>query len=144
MGQGLLTGKVTHADQVQPGRQRSRLFSNKRPQQRHGEPGLEEETFASIRKMAWIAQQINQPLANVALSWAREQPGVTSLLMGARTADQLERNLESVKLDLVSAQIAATFAAFAEFECYICRLLLLFFASFSPFLWLDSLAQFFL
>jgi myo-inositol catabolism protein IolS len=39
MGQGLLTGKVMSADEVQPGRQRSRLFSNKRPQQRHGEPG---------------------------------------------------------------------------------------------------------
>lgn len=101
MGQGLLTGKVTHADQVQPGRQRSRLFSNKRPQQRHGEPGLEEETFASIRKMSWIADQISQPLANVALAWAREQRGVTSLLMGARTADQLTRNLGSVKLELV-------------------------------------------
>lgn len=39
MGQGLLTGKVLSADEVQPGRQRSRLFSSKRPQQRHGEPG---------------------------------------------------------------------------------------------------------
>jgi aryl-alcohol dehydrogenase-like predicted oxidoreductase len=100
MGQGLLTGKVKHADDVQPGRQRSRLFSNKRPQQRHGEPGLEDETFASIRKMAWIAEQIGEPLATVSLAWAREQPGITSLLMGARNSGQLLRNLESVKLTL--------------------------------------------
>ena len=40
------------------GRQRSRLFSNKRPQQRHGEPGLEDETFAAIRKMAWISEKV--------------------------------------------------------------------------------------
>ena len=55
MGQGLLTGKVLHADDVQPGRQRSRLFSNKRPQQRHGEAGLEDETFACINKIRWYA-----------------------------------------------------------------------------------------
>lgn len=125
MGQGLLTGKVMSADEVQPGRQRSRLFSNRRPQQRHGEPGaqalhnqiigvldvaetallrgvlaippgLEDETFAAIRKMAWISKQIGEPMANVSLSWAREMPGITSLLMGARNQSQLERNLASL------------------------------------------------
>ena len=100
MGQGLLTGKVSSADEVQPGRQRSRLFSNKRPQQRHGEPGLEDETFAAIRKMKWVSDKLEEPMANVSLAWAREMPGITSLLMGARTQSQLERNLTSLQLSL--------------------------------------------
>ena len=50
--------------------------------------------------MAWIAEQIGEPLATVSLAWAREQPGITSLLMGARNSGQLLRNLESVKLTL--------------------------------------------
>ena len=36
----------------------------------------------------------------MALAWARERPGVTSLLMGARTPEQLRRNLGSLKLQL--------------------------------------------
>ena len=43
LGQGLLAGKFASPDDVPPGRARTRLFSNKRPQQRHGEPGLEGE-----------------------------------------------------------------------------------------------------
>eukprot|EP01043_Picozoa_sp_COSAG02_P054881 COSAG02_NODE_6284_length_3679_cov_1.991620_4_plen_66_part_00 len=35
-------------------------------------------------------------MANVSLSWAREMPGITSLLMGARNQSQLERNLASL------------------------------------------------
>lgn len=38
--QGLLAGKFASADDVPPGRARTRLFSNKRPQQRHGEAGV--------------------------------------------------------------------------------------------------------
>lgn len=100
LGQALLTGKVSHADEVVPGRARSRLFSNKRPQQRHGEPGLEEEAFSTIAKVRWISEKLDQPMANVALAWARERPGVSSLLMGARNTNQLERNLTSLDLQL--------------------------------------------
>lgn len=106
MGQGLLTGKVASADDVQPGRARSRLFSNKRPQQRHGEAGLEEETFCAIAKIRGVAEGLGQPMANVALAWAREQAGVASLLMGARTQAQLERNITSLALTLEPAVVA--------------------------------------
>lgn len=58
--------------------------------------GLEDETFAAIRKMAWISEKLDEPMANVALSWARDMPGITSLLMGARNQSQLERNLASL------------------------------------------------
>ena len=49
----LLVGKYESADDVPPGRARSRLFCGSgpraRPQQRHGEPGLEVEMFDAIR-----------------------------------------------------------------------------------------------
>ena len=48
MGQGLLTGKVDRADDVQPGRQRSRLFSNKRPQQRHVRARVERDLRPAV------------------------------------------------------------------------------------------------
>lgn len=100
VAQGLLTGKYTDADQVLPGRARSRLFSKKRPQQRHEEEGLEEETFAAIKKMGWIAKQLGQPLQNVALARLLRRKGVASVLMGARNPEQLKSNLECLSLEL--------------------------------------------
>ena len=47
-----------------------------------------------------MARQLGEPLANVSLAWARDRPGVTSLLMGARTPAQLQHNLESLQLTL--------------------------------------------
>jgi len=41
LAQGLLTGKFRSADDVPPGRARTRLFSSRRPEARHGEPGAE-------------------------------------------------------------------------------------------------------
>lgn len=100
VAQGLLTGKYKHADEVLAGRARSRLFSSKRPQQRHGEAGLEEETFRAIRKMKWIADKMGQPLQTVALAWLLRRSGVTSVLMGARNPEQLRSNLSCLKVEL--------------------------------------------
>merc|ERR1712217_430388 len=100
VAQGLLTGKYSSADEVPAGRARSRLFSSKRPQQRHGEAGLEEETFRALRKMKWIAEQLKQPLQNVSLAWLLKQRGVTSLCMGARNPEQLQGNLECLQIEL--------------------------------------------
>jgi aryl-alcohol dehydrogenase-like predicted oxidoreductase len=114
MGQGLLTGKYATADDVPAGRQRTRLFSSARPQQRHGEVGLEAETFEALKKFNWIAAQLGEPVANVSLAWAREKPGVTSLLMGARNPDQLRRNLESLRLTLAPEVVGLLDDAGAE------------------------------
>jgi aryl-alcohol dehydrogenase-like predicted oxidoreductase len=60
-----------------------------------------------------VAKQINRPPAQVALNWALTQPGITSTIIGASKAAQLEDNLRSSefaipaelrrKLDEVSA-----------------------------------------
>eukprot|EP01051_Picozoa_sp_SAG22_P003945 SAG22_NODE_202_length_15324_cov_7.802627_7_plen_356_part_00 len=65
MGQALLADKFKAADDVPPGRARSRLFSSARPQQRHGEPGLEKETFMCIDKIRIVSKGLEQPMANV-------------------------------------------------------------------------------
>jgi len=112
MGQGLLTGKYQHADNVPAGRQRSRLFCGSgqgaRPQQRHGEPGFEKETFAAIDKFRWIAEHLipAAKLEHVALAWLRQQPAVKSVLMGARNPAQLKGNLQCLDLTLQPTEVA--------------------------------------
>jgi aryl-alcohol dehydrogenase-like predicted oxidoreductase len=47
-----------------------------------------------------IADRIGRPMAHVALAWLLSRPGVASLLVGARSAGQLEANLGAADLDL--------------------------------------------
>ncbi|MBX7256126.1 MAG: aldo/keto reductase, partial [Candidatus Hydrogenedentes bacterium] len=100
--QGLLAGRWDSADDMPIPRRRSRHFSGAREGTRHGEPGCEELTFQTLAKIRAVADGLGQPMANVALAWLMAQPGVTSVIVGARRPDQLARNLKSVELTLSS------------------------------------------
>lgn len=98
--QGLLTGKFSCADDVPEGRARSRLFSKDRPQSRHSEPGCEEEVFRALFKIQKICDNIGRPMGEVALAWLLAQPGVTSVIAGARNAEQARANALAADLQL--------------------------------------------
>lgn len=112
LAQGLLTGKFTSADEVPDGRARTRLFSTERAQAQHGEPGAEAETFDAIARIKALAASIDQPMSHVALAWLLYQPGVTSVLAGARTPEQLLDNARAAEvalsLDMLAALAEAT------------------------------------
>ena len=69
LAQGLLAGKFFDPDSVPEGRARTRWFSSDRPQTRHGEPGEEERTFATLEKIQEISDGLHQPMARLALDW---------------------------------------------------------------------------
>jgi len=98
--QGLLTGKFASPDEVPDGRGRSRLFSKDRPLSRHSEPGCETETFEAIDRVREICESIGQPMGQVALAWLLAQEGVTSVIAGARNADQAAENAKAGDLAL--------------------------------------------
>jgi aryl-alcohol dehydrogenase-like predicted oxidoreductase len=100
LAQGLLTGRYTNADQVPPERARTRHFAATRPQSRHGEPGLESETFEAVRKVKQICEELGLPMADVALAWLLHQPTVTSVLAGASRPDQIVQNAKAAKIKL--------------------------------------------
>jgi len=100
LAQGLLTGKFSSADEVPEGRARTRLFSKDRPFARHSEEGCEAETFGTIDKIRLICTKIDRPMAHVALAWALRQPGVVSVLAGARSPDQIRQNAQAAALQL--------------------------------------------
>jgi myo-inositol catabolism protein IolS len=100
LAQGLLTGKFGSPDEVPAGRARTRHFSKARPQVRHGEAGCEAETFAAIEKIRHVCDEIRQPMAQVALAWLLHQPGVTSVIAGARTPDQIRQTAQAADLEL--------------------------------------------
>jgi aryl-alcohol dehydrogenase-like predicted oxidoreductase len=46
-------------------------------------------------------------MAEVALAWVTDRPGVTSTILGCRTTEQLEANLRAADLHLDPEEIAA-------------------------------------
>jgi myo-inositol catabolism protein IolS len=100
LAQGLLTGKFSSPDEVPAGRTRIRLFSSERPDSRHGEAGCEAEVFAAIDQIRTICEEIGQPMATVALAWLLHQPGVTSVIAGARRPGQIRQTAQAADLAL--------------------------------------------
>ena len=47
-----------------------------------------------------VAAERGVSMATAALAWVRQQPGVTSVILGARDADQLGENLAAAELEL--------------------------------------------
>eukprot|EP01065_Artemidia_motanka_P025203 TRINITY_DN3012_c0_g1_i3.p1 TRINITY_DN3012_c0_g1~~TRINITY_DN3012_c0_g1_i3.p1 ORF type:complete len:420 (+),score=152.09 TRINITY_DN3012_c0_g1_i3:88-1260(+) len=100
LAQGILAGKFKSADEVPAGRARTRLFSSKRPQQRHGEAGHETAMFEAVAGVRRAAAALDVPMARLSLAWAMSRDGVSSCLMGARDAKQVRENLECMRLRL--------------------------------------------
>ena len=98
--QGLLADKYRTPDEVPAFRARTRHFRGDRPGSRHGEPGAEAETFAALAAIREIAQELGKPMDGVALAWVLAKPGVTGVLAGARTPEQVARNVRSAQLSL--------------------------------------------
>jgi myo-inositol catabolism protein IolS len=100
LAQGLLTNKFSSPDEVPAGRARTRLFSSERPLVSHGEPGHEERAFAAIGRIRHICAEVGEPMANVALAWLLHQPGVASVLAGARRPGQIQETARAADLAL--------------------------------------------
>jgi myo-inositol catabolism protein IolS len=100
LAQGLLTGKFRSPADVPEGRMRTRLFSGARTQARHGEAGCETLTFDAIDRIADLCQQLDYPMAQVAVAWLLHQPGVASVIAGARRPDQIRATAAAVDLEL--------------------------------------------
>jgi len=100
LAQGLLTGRYASVDEVPDGLSRSRLFGKSRPLANHGEDGCETEAFDAIAQIIEIAVELGEHPAKVALAWVRSRPGITSLLVGARSPDELDLNIPAFEYDL--------------------------------------------
>jgi myo-inositol catabolism protein IolS len=113
---GLLTGKFHAPNEVPAGRARSRHYASSRPGTRHGQAGCEVETFAAIERIRRICAEANVPMADAALGWLLAQPGVTSVLAGARTPRQIEENAKAADLGLSVEILGALSAATDELK----------------------------
>jgi len=82
------------------GLSRSRVFSGDRPRATHGEPGCETEAFEAIAKVIEISEELGEHPVKVSLAWLRSRQGITSLLVGARSPEELDLNIPAFEYTL--------------------------------------------
>lgn len=111
LAQGLLTGRYASADEVPNGLARTRWYSKDRPNAKHGEDGCEAKVFEALDTIREICTRIDLPMATVALAWVRQQPGIASVLVGARSPEELGWNLPAIDLHLSDSEVADLSAA---------------------------------
>jgi aryl-alcohol dehydrogenase-like predicted oxidoreductase len=92
---------------------RTRHISSERTGVRHGEPGAEEETFAAVGKIRGLAEEAGIPTAQLAIAWLLHQPGVTSVIAGARSPEQVKTNAVAASL-VLSSDVLARLAEITE------------------------------
>ena len=68
-------------------------------------PVNRERAFDIIDVMDGIAKERNATVARVALAWLLHKPHVTSVIIGAKTVDQLKDNLATTALKLSDAEL---------------------------------------
>ncbi|PHS07504.1 MAG: aldo/keto reductase [Blastopirellula sp.] len=95
---GLLAGKLTLESTFPEGdsRQKYPFF--------HGEEFA--KSLAMVDKFKQIAQDVGRTVAQVVINWTIQQPGITSVLCGAKRLDQVEDNAGGMGWELTSEQLA--------------------------------------
>ena len=117
LGGGWLSGKYRR-DAVPTGA--TRLGENPNRGMEAYKPRNEKErTWQIIDAVQAVAKARGRSMAQVSLAWVAQQPAVTSVILGARTREQLADNLAAATLELTPEELAALNTASApEIEDY--------------------------
>lgn len=92
---GFLSGKYTREQSVSGSRRENFDFP----------PINKEKGYDLVEVLSNIATTHNTTVAQVALAWVRQQAGVTSTIIGAKTITQLNDNLRSIEVQLSSEDL---------------------------------------
>jgi aryl-alcohol dehydrogenase-like predicted oxidoreductase len=92
---GLLSGKFSRTEQDRAGRRASFDFP----------PVDKEKAYSIVDVMRAAAENHRVSVAQVALAWVLAQEGVTSVIIGARSVQQLDDNLKSIDVVLSGEEL---------------------------------------
>ena len=98
---GFLAGKYQREDEGVSGEGR---LSGSNP---FGDTKFTERNWRVLDALEAVAAEQDRSPAQVALAWAAAQPGITSLILGASTLEQLQGNLASLDVRLTQEQLQA-------------------------------------
>jgi len=105
LGGGWLTGKYSRAERPSG---RTRLGEDpERGVEAYDRRSAQQRTWDVVDAVRQIAEARAVPMAQVALAWLIDRPTVTSVILGARTVEQLSANLGAAGLHLSNDETAA-------------------------------------
>jgi aryl-alcohol dehydrogenase-like predicted oxidoreductase len=111
LGWGRLTGKIRRG---QPLPETSRLHKAA-----DGGPTIPDDyLYKVVDALDEVAAETNKTVPQIALNWLLSRPTVSTLIIGARNADQLRANLGAVGWSLAADQIAKLDAASSVIPAY--------------------------
>jgi len=96
---GFLTGKFS--------REKESSGENARRDEFDFPPIDKEKAYDIVDVMSGIADSHDATVAETALAWVRQQHGVTSTLIGAKSTEQLKSNLRSAEIELTHDNLKA-------------------------------------
>jgi aryl-alcohol dehydrogenase-like predicted oxidoreductase len=100
LGGGFLTGKYRRGHSRPKGARLSEPNSSSLPFD-------EEKGFDIVEQLDLIAKEHNATVSQAALNYLLRKPGVTSVLVGARTRQQLADNLRTADWEMTPAEVTA-------------------------------------
>jgi aryl-alcohol dehydrogenase-like predicted oxidoreductase len=116
LAQGLLADAYESPEEVPAGVARTRHFAGDRPRARHGEDGHEALVFETIDRIRGIRGDADLPMAEVALAWVLDRPGVASAIAGSTTPEHVHANAAAAGTDLDPSTVERLDAATAELK----------------------------
>jgi aryl-alcohol dehydrogenase-like predicted oxidoreductase len=100
---GFLAGKYERTGTENGASGKGRL-SGKNP---FGDTKFTDRNWRILDALKSVAAEIGRSPAQVALAWAVSQPGITSTIIGASKAEQLQDNLAALEIEFTPAQTQA-------------------------------------
>jgi aryl-alcohol dehydrogenase-like predicted oxidoreductase len=100
MASGLLTGAMTRA---RAAKLPASDWRSRDPEFR--EPKLS-QNLALVERLREVGEKYHRPPGQVAVAWVLRNPAVTAAIVGARNAQQVEKNVGAVELQLSDADVA--------------------------------------
>lgn len=111
LGWGRLTGKIRRGQAPKEGR-----IANGGAE--HGPEVDDEYLYTVVDALDAVAKDTGKTVAQVALNWLLQRPGVSNVVMGARNEEQLKQNLASVGWNLSKEQVELLDKASAKTPVY--------------------------
>jgi len=111
LGWGRLTGKIRRGQAPKEGR-----IANGGAE--HGPEVDDEYLYTVVDALDVVAKDTGKTVAQVALNWLLQRPGVSNIVMGARNEEQLKQNLAAVGWNLTKEQVELLDKASAKTPVY--------------------------
>ncbi|MFA5688505.1 MAG: aldo/keto reductase [Kiritimatiellales bacterium] len=95
--QGILADIYPSIDDIPVWQRRTRHFNSARTKEcRHGEPGAEVELGAALDGIRAVMKETGLSMPELAIKWVAANPDITCALVGARSVNELNANINAV------------------------------------------------